>query len=317
MRVAYSSNRLVLVSDNKPVPLQGILAPNEINWVIDGLEIKSQKDLFWYEESENATITNYAEVMDDTQFIFLHTNFAADLLYNPSAEAAGLKVLHPMIVADAHMNTGGHYTRAHLMSTACMMRSLFKASPALQADYAKLMLTLFNTTEVAYTAMHFRCGGMGELGEDQEVRRTGDSNVRAFINGLACTRQAANKHHIKAPIVVLTDNKALRTSIMEGYFGHHVVTTGGRAVHIDWLPVPDKNMDQHRADWVAEETRRIYVDLMILTGARCIVAASRSGFSNLAHGWTATECFVGWDHECLKMPLHTSLRSVYNLPHKW
>jgi hypothetical protein len=320
MKAAYSSNRLVLLSDVKPVPLQSILAPNELNWVTDGLEIGSQKDLFWYEQFDNATATNYAELMDDTQFIFLHTNFAADTPYNPSAEAAGLKLVDPKLV-DGAMNKGGQHTREELLGNSCMMRSLFKASPALQADHAKLVLELFNATAVDvvphYTAIHFRMGGMGKgLGEHGAIRRTSLHHLHAFVNGLACARQAAEAHNITAPIVVLTDNTALRASITAGYFGAHVVTTGERAVHLDWLPRVGEE-DQNRADWVAEEARRIYADLMVLTGARCVVAASKSGFNNLARGWAAMECFMGWNHECLKMPLHNSLQSMFNLPLEW
>ena len=315
LKVAYISDRVLLISDSKPVPLQSILAPSALDWTLDGLTVGSEKDLFWYENAKNATLTDYSWFQSDIQFIYLHTNFAADTALNPSA--AKLKP-PPSIVGDSHMNAGGGFTRTHLLASSCMMRALFRASAPLQADYTRMMAGVLNATGPLppYAAMHFRCGGMGDLGEDTEVRRTGD-NIRAFVNGLACVRLAAHKHHITAPIVVLTDNKALRKSIIAGYFGTRVVTTGARAVHIDWLPTSDNKTTEHIADWVARETRTIYADLMVLTGARCLVAASRSGFSNLAHGWGALDYFYGHTHECLKAPLHASLRAVFNLPHKW
>lgn len=70
---------------------------------------------------------------------------------------------------------------------------------------------LFGDADARYVAVHMRLGGAtGEKELPQQSARGGGTALSAFLRSVRCANQLAKQEGIAAPILVVTDNHALR-----------------------------------------------------------------------------------------------------------
>ena len=137
-----------------------------------------------------------------------------------------------------------------------------------------------NATAAApeYIAMHLRLGGM--VGEPAVVMRAHRNDVRLsrlkqLLVGAECAQSLAARYSLEFggmgqhPFYFATDLNPLREFIQAGFLPY-VVASDGAAHHID-----------KDAGIQGENGVRVFVDLLLLARARCVVS-SYSGYSHLA-----------------------------------
>lgn len=166
----------------------------------------------------------------------------------------------------------------------CMWSKLFQPTAELTSARNAALSGAFNTTstDFSYVAVHLRIGDM--IGEETE-KRTRACSLLAQLAAQQCSLELSNTQIPDAPalpILFITDNSVLRWGIanhlfyrMVGptYLAYHIAHTSG-------------------LDYMGE-----YVDLMLLAGAKCLVA-SHSGFSNIALWWGKHTCVTSVN-ECI------------------
>jgi hypothetical protein len=309
MKLAYASNRVLLVDDKKPVPLETSLLPNLVNWATEGILVNESSfaRLILIAEDKTAdSKIDFSAFYGDAQFVVLHTNYAGDVAIPDPP-----RPIVENVAGDFLLNTGtAPVPREDLLRASCLLQALFKPHADLQRDYEAAMQQLFGAPSAAYVAIHFRAGGMKD--SEKYVVKRADDNLSALMRSLACARGKAKLRNVTAPMLLLTDNHDLRQAIRRGLLGADVVTTNFKAVHIDFVD-PSRPSDTT----LQRVIRTVYVDLLLLTGAECLVVPTRSGFSNEAHLWAAHACYINWVHECFAVPLDQAMKSRMDLPLSW
>ena len=99
---------------------------------------------------------------------------------------------------------------------------------------------------------------------------------------LSCAKDLASSQGITAPILLLTDNEALRGHLRSGTFNGFVTT-----------PYSASHMYYARGKKSGKRALMTsFLDLMLLSRAHCLIG-SPSGFSITSLIWGRHECYLG------------------------
>jgi hypothetical protein len=310
LKLAYLSKRVFLIDNTVPEPLEKMLMPSLLDWRPNNITINTTSFAslsMWHDNSVGwwGSTTVDKVIYSSRRYIEVQSNLAHDVKVRnaarPISETPG----------DFQLKLRPHKVRIEdRRHASCVLRTLFRPHPDLEEAYKAQLQRMFGSESAQYAAIHFRAGGM--LDETQALKRIKDSMVVTLMRSLACAKRSMQSYNITTPILLLADNHELRASINSSHFGRYVTTTTYEAVHIDFL-----KGDKHNNRIMKQQLISIYMDLLLLIGARCLLLPSRSGFSNQAALWGAHECFLGHTSKCFKMPMEESIKTAFHLPGNW
>lgn len=168
---------------------------------------------------------------------------------------------------------------------SCIFHTLFQPSMQLAALVRSLREQLFGSATEPYVAVHLRIGGFeGERG----VVRGGlgganHTTTEAVVSALRAAQQLAAGKQLPAPVLVLTDNDALRRRLRSGELPGFISTP--------FMAKHAAKVGQHDSQAKRHAMLTSFADLMLLSQASCLVG-SPSGFTRLALIWGRHDCFL-------------------------
>lgn len=313
LRVAAASQRVLLVLQTLPAPMEHFLKPGEINWLADLAMHNTALSM----ASENAGLVHHARIDSEADPAF------ADI-QKGALSAVGAWSQYRIVTLDTGMlpsSDAGPGAPAISKGIGhdwhCMFNALFL--PSLPVEQKRIMMLRSATVMPPYIAAHVR---LGLTGEDLDTSRYPDKEEALQAAAWCMQHMVENKawlpapgspragpvhehvhedghddgdddaHNVTLPLVLLTDNMEARRGVLAGKYGRNVYSPRNEPVHFQKGPAGNATAAALLATHV-ETLAEIY----IMAKATCLVYC-HSGFSQMALLWGWNLCRMELD-QCI------------------
>lgn len=276
IKAAYALKRVVLFTWADPFEVTNFFVPaGSINWTLQGISLEPGP-LMIFNDSDTVqmALNGSVDKFTDKFVTWRHNINVEDPCYKCPT-------------VNSHKEV------------SCIMRRTLRVTDDIQQRAEQQLVALYGTPKPAYTAVHLRLGGLtGEeaLPDYDLARRKASTNqLQSLMSAVACANQVmwgAGAATRGQPILMVTDNHALRAFIQQGNLASIIVAPGMLPVHL--ALATNQSLKEHQGT---------IVDFVLLSQATCLVH-SMSGFNRWA--WIfggakhchalAEACTIGHDY---------------------
>ncbi|KAG1658352.1 hypothetical protein FOA52_003686 [Chlamydomonas sp. UWO 241] len=300
LKVAAAFNRVLLIHQTAPAPMETFFMPTHINWTTAGIDVPGPEAM----SKENEAIRAWRTVL------FPPANFEGteDLVASDhkwlSAGSTNMNEEWEVPGGDKRLPGYGGMGQVPLYSRVgmCIQNAMYKPSERVESVYREKFQQMgMADLPKPYVAIHLRLFQM--VGEMREPGRPGGESTETFsidqedrfLTAQLCARDMASRQECGAehsgaqvPIILVTDSIYLRRRVLLGLYAG-VSATDVVPHHFDiGLPSdPPKLLSQHAQRQQEEEERierhvETVADMVTLARSSAFLVDANSGFSRMA-----------------------------------